>query len=159
MATGIELEALKERLDQLELVVSPICEQSNCRLHSIPEPWVCIPCMDAEIMEGIEHCDCLIVSTSQSHTGVIAVELKSGRYHLNKARRQLEGSLEFFRDVIYDGNVEDIRPVPVILSNHHDRVAKRAAFAYRVRFHGRNLTIVLADCGIPFDHLQSRLTV
>ncbi len=147
---------LRRRIRDLGLQTGTRCREGTCRMVSIPSDWLCIDFVDNPPVEGDSCCDCLVVS-SASQT-VVAIELKGGRYRLDRARRQLEGCLQYFHDVVLGERGGDrLNVIPVVLSRHHDKVHRRVAYAYRVDFLGKKRTIILDDCGISFSRLESRL--
>src|SRR5438309_11325623 len=85
----------KKAFENLGCSIDNECTEHGCALVGLRGGWISI-----SFVEGgrplEECCDCIVARITSSAAKVIAVELKSGHYTLEKAKRQLEGGLAFF---------------------------------------------------------------
>ncbi len=138
--------------------VGGTCGQHRCALLGVDSNWLRVTFMGMH-RPDFECCDCIIAKVGNLRADVVAVELKSARYNLDQARRQLEGGLNLFR-IVADGAgyTSPIYALPVILSPHHTPMERRVGLTMHVRFGGRKLTIITRRCGEAFQNLRPLLS-
>ena len=151
-ATDEILDALRSAIGNDNLVRSCGGQACPVDMAGIPSPRVIVDADRAWPAHGIEggRCDRLlfVIDDVPRRLMAVPIELKSGGVDASAVARQLQTGADFVDRFVPVETSLTCRPI-LIHGRGLDRTQRKTLNRAKVRFRGRDLTIVTARCGRP----------